>query len=139
MRSSRLLALALGLACVASTTHAQAQQPPPSPGFAVDRLYPSAAGGGWFVMDSLDMHGGLGGAMAITSGYALNPLRIPDGSTHLAVVAHEALTRFSLAATYDRFRFYLISPPPWPSAATAAPPPATRSRRLRSIWARTPM
>lgn len=107
MRSSRLLALALGLACVASTTHAQAQQPPPSPGFAVDRLYPSAAGGGWFVMDSLDMHGGLGGAMAITSGYALNPLRIPDGPTHLAVVAHEALTRFSLAATYDRFRFYL--------------------------------
>jgi hypothetical protein len=102
---ARLCAFAVGLACSALAWRAQAQQQPQ--GFAVERFYPSAAGGGWFVMDALDMHGALGGAMAITSGYALNSLRIPDGSTHLPVVSHQAFTTFSLAATYDRFRFYL--------------------------------
>jgi len=110
MRSSNALALAVGLAACAFATRAHAQQQ--AQGFALERFYPSAAGGGWFVMDTLDMHGGLGGAMAITGGYALNPLRVPEGSTHLAVVSREAFTTFSFAATYDRFRLYfdLTSP-----------------------------
>ena len=49
-------------AAVAWSTTARAQQQ--AEGFGVERLYLSAPGGGWFVMDSLDMRGGLGGAMA---------------------------------------------------------------------------
>jgi hypothetical protein len=78
-------------------------------GFAVERLYPSAPGGGWFAMDSLDMRGGVGGTASLTIGYARNPLRVraSDGSGRLAVVSDEALSDFGLAATYDRFRLYL--------------------------------
>ena len=110
MPSSSALARWLSCACVAlavgtfvprSSAQQQAQ------GFALERFYPSAAGGGWLVMDTLDMHGGLGGAMGITGGYALNPLRIPNGAEHLAVVSHEAFTNFDLAVTYNRFRLYL--------------------------------
>src|SRR3984957_8484784 len=54
------------------TSLADAQQQPS--GFAVERLYQSAPGGGWFVMDDLDMTGRLGGAVSLTSGYARNPL-----------------------------------------------------------------
>jgi hypothetical protein len=105
MRSSRALALAVGLAAGALAPRAHAQQQPQ--GFAVERFYPSAAGGGWFVMDTLDMHGGLGGAVAITSGYALDPLRVPDGAEHVAVVSHQAFTGFDVALTYHRLRLYL--------------------------------
>ncbi len=105
MRSSSALAVALALATGAFAPTALAQQP--AQGFGVERFYPSAPGGGWFVMDSLDMHGGLGGAMAVTGGYALDPLRVPDGAGHLAVVSHQAFTNFGFAATYDRWRLYL--------------------------------
>jgi hypothetical protein len=105
MRSSRIFAFAAALTASALAPRAFAQQS--AQGFAVERFYPSAAGGGWFVMDTLDMHGGLGGAMAIASGYALDPLRVPDGSGHLAVVSREAFTSFDFAATFDRFRLYL--------------------------------
>jgi hypothetical protein len=83
---------------------AEAQQPQ---GFAVERFYPSAPGGGWFVMDDLRMHGTLGGAMALTVGYAHDPLRVTDGSKHLAVVSDQAFTDFGFALTYDRWRLYL--------------------------------
>jgi hypothetical protein len=43
----------------------------------------------------------------MTIGYARNPLRIPDGSTHLAVVSQQAFADFGFAATYDRWRLYL--------------------------------
>src|SRR5580698_1176089 len=78
-------------------------------GFAVERLYQSAPGGGWVVMDDLDIHGGLGGAVALTSGYEHDPLRIKssDGLQHLNVVSDLAFTDFGFAATYDRFRLYL--------------------------------
>jgi hypothetical protein len=78
-------------------------------GFAVERLYPSAPGGGWFVMDDLAVHGGLGGVMAVSTGYAHNPLRIAstDGSQHLNLVSDQAFADFGFAATYDRWRFYL--------------------------------
>jgi hypothetical protein len=78
-------------------------------GFALDRLYRSGPGAGWFVMDTLDMHGGLGGVMGLTAGYAHDPLRIrtTDGSQQLAVVSDEAMADVGFAATYDRYRLYL--------------------------------
>ena len=78
-------------------------------GFALDRLYLSAPGAGWFVMDSLDMRGGLGGAISLTSNYARDPWRVSssDGSQRLAVVSDESLVDLGFAATYDRFRLYL--------------------------------
>ncbi len=100
---------ALGLAALAANAFAPraAAQPQQAQGFAVERFYPSAPGGGWWVMDALDMHGGLGGAMELQSGYALNPLRVTDGVTHRAVVSSQASADFGFAVTYDRFRLYL--------------------------------
>jgi OOP family OmpA-OmpF porin len=108
MRSSRKAAIALVLMLgtgelFAST--AQAQQQPQ--GFAVDRFSRSAPGGGWMVMDDLDLHGGLGGAVAIAGGYAHDPLRVTDGVQHVNVVADDASFDLGLAVTYDRFRLYL--------------------------------
>jgi hypothetical protein len=110
MRSSDRRRLAPALALVASlawTTGARAQQQPQ--GFAVERFYPSAPGAGWFVMDALDMRGGLGGVMGLTLGYARDPLRMTtsDGSQRLAVVSDQLLADFGFAATYGRMRAYL--------------------------------
>jgi hypothetical protein len=102
-RLARTLALLVGIAAASNAGAQQAQ------GFAVERFYPSAAGGGWFVMDDLDLHGGFGGAIELTGGYARNPLDLtsPDGTEHLAPVSNEAFADFSVAATYARFRLYL--------------------------------
>jgi hypothetical protein len=77
-------------------------------GFALERLYQSAPGGGWFVMDDLDISGRLGGVVSLTSGYARNPLVItgPDGKQKLAVVSEEAFLDIGAAITYDRLRGY---------------------------------
>jgi hypothetical protein len=107
MRSSSRLtcaAAALGAVC-AFASPAQAQQQ--AQGFAVERFYPSAPGGGWLVMDDLDMRGGLGGAMAVSTSFALKPLRVTDGTDHLDVISHQAFTAFGFAATYDRLRLYV--------------------------------
>jgi OmpA-OmpF porin, OOP family len=93
------------LAASTFTLRAEAQQQ--AQGFAVERFYPSAPEGGWFVMDELDMRGGLGGAVSLTSGYALNPLRVTNGVHRLAVVSDQAFADFGFAATYDRWRLYL--------------------------------
>ena len=93
------------LAASALSSRAQAQQQ--AQGFAVERFCPSAPGGGWFVMDDLDLHGGLGGVMALTASYSHNPLRVPDGSQHLNVVSDRAFTDFGFAVTYERWRLYL--------------------------------
>jgi hypothetical protein len=107
MRSSeRVAAAVLVLLCLRpSLAEAQAQVQ----GFAVERFYPSAAGGGWFVMDDLSMHGGFGGAISLSGGYERDPLRVAttDGAQHLALVSALATTSIGLAATYDRFRLYL--------------------------------
>lgn len=107
MRSSRLAPLALTLAVALCPHLAEAQQQ--AQGFAVDRLYLAAPGAGWFAMDALDLHGGLGGVMALTLGYAHDPWRVRsgDGSQRLTVVSNEALAGFGFAATYDRFRLYI--------------------------------
>ena len=88
---------------VASRALAQQQ----ARGFAVERLYPSPAGAGWLVMDDLDMRGHLGGAMQLTTGYAMNPLQVSDGAQHLNVVSSQAFADFGLAVVHDRWRVFL--------------------------------
>jgi hypothetical protein len=93
MRSSRI---ACAIFFVASAARAD--------GFALERLYPSAPGGGWIVMDDLGMHGGYGGAMSVSGGYARDPLA--------PIVTDEAFMNIGLALSYDRFRVYLDLPSP---------------------------
>ena len=110
MRSSRAtaahLGAALGLALAATWTSAAGAQQEVQ-GFAVERFYPSAPGGGWLVMDDLSMRGGLGGAISVSSGYAHDALRVTDGVSQLTVVGDQASFDVALAVTYDRFRLYL--------------------------------
>jgi hypothetical protein len=91
---------------------AKAQQQPT--GFAVERFYQSAPGGGWFIMDDLDIIGRLGGVVSFSSGYARNSLVItgPDGKQKLAVVSEEAFLDVGDAVTHDRFRGYINFPMP---------------------------
>ena len=103
--SSRLLFAGVAFAVVSLAHTATAQSE--APGFALERLYLSAPGGGWFVMDDLSMHGGLGGALAVTTGYARKPLRVGSGSERVPVVSDQLFTDFGFAATFDRFRLYL--------------------------------
>src|ERR1700722_1211288 len=83
-------------------------------GYAVERFYPSAPGGGWFVMDDVDISGGLGGAISFTTGYSRDPLVVPgpNGTQRLVLVSNEAFADVGLAFTYDRFRLYLNFPVP---------------------------
>jgi hypothetical protein len=90
---------------LAVSSRAQAQQQ--VQGFAVERFYSSAPGAGWFAMDTLDMHGGLGGSLSLTIGYARNPLRVTEGGQRFAVVSDQAITAIGAALTYDRWRIYL--------------------------------
>ena len=107
MRNSRLrLAPAWIAAALAAAWSSSAGAQQQAQGFALERLYTSASGGGWFVMDALDMHGGLGGSASLVASYARNPLRVTDGSTHLAVVSDEAFLQLGFAATYERLRGY---------------------------------
>src|SRR5271170_8153129 len=94
------------------SSFADAQRQPS--GFAVERLYQSAPGGGWFVTDDLNISGGLGGALSFTSGYAHNPLVVtgPDGKQRLALVTQEAFVDIGGAVTYNRFRGYFNLPTP---------------------------
>jgi hypothetical protein len=111
MPSSKAPAVRLGAAVwgglVASLLGSPARGQQAVQGFAVERLVPSAPGGGWFVMDDLSFGARLGGAVEWTTGYAKDPLRVTDGTTHVAVVSDEAFTDIGFAATYDRFRLYL--------------------------------
>ena len=106
----RLLAALFLLGCFLPIAEAQQQVS----GFAVDRFYQSAPGGGWFIMDDLDISGQLGGAIEATSGYERNPLVItsPDGKQALAVVSQEAFLDIGASVTYSRFRGYVNFPIP---------------------------
>jgi hypothetical protein len=104
MSSSSRLGLIVAALTVAGGSAVAQQQ---AQGFAVERFYPSAPSAGWFVMDDLDIHGGLGGGMALTLGYSSNPLRVTDGVHHLAVVSDQAFADVGAAITYSRWRFYL--------------------------------
>jgi hypothetical protein len=114
--SRRILAAAvLLLSAWSSRANAQpgVQQIPP--GYAVERFYPSAPGGGWFVMDDVNIGGGLGGAISITGSYARNPLvvTLPGGTERLTLISNEAYIDVGMAVTYHRFRFYLDVPMPF--------------------------
>lgn len=91
---------------------AEAQQV--TQGYAVERFYPSAPGGGWFVMDDVNLSGGLGGVISLTTGYSRNPLIVtsPNGTERLALVSNDAFANVGFAATYDRYRVYLNFPVP---------------------------
>src|SRR5579871_4459496 len=92
------------LAGVSASSAARAETS--APGFALERLYPSAAGGGWFVMDDLRMQGGLNGALELTTGFARDPLTLSGNGQRLAVVSDEAFADIGAAVSYDRVRFY---------------------------------
>jgi hypothetical protein len=85
-------------------TRAAAQQ---AQGFNVERFYPSAPGAGWFVMDDLDIHGDVGGAMQVTAAYDRDPLLVGSGASRLAVVSDRAFANFGGSMWYKRWRFYL--------------------------------
>ncbi len=104
MRNSR----AIRIACVAALLCMAA------PAFAVDgylaqRFDPAPAGAGWLTQDSLKLSGGLGGAVAVTTGYtrtsAANPGTAP-------IFSDFARANIGFAATYSRYRlsFDLASP-----------------------------
>ena len=95
--------LALGVLVLAASASAQQS----AQGFAVERFYLSAPGAGWFVMDNLDMHGGLGGAVNLTTGYERNALRLTEGGQTLAVVSDRAFLDLGGAVTYGCWRFYV--------------------------------
>jgi hypothetical protein len=71
-------------------------------GFLVERLRLAPAGAGWLALDTLDMHGGLGGAIALTTGYAREPLRVGG----VGVVANQAFADVGASVTWDRFRVH---------------------------------
>lgn len=110
MPSSRWTPFAAAALLLLASPRAQAQRA--AQGFAVDRFYPSASGGGWLVMDTLDMHGGLGGALSLTADDAHDPLRLSDGAAHLAVVSDEAIADIGGSISTGRFRFSLDIPTP---------------------------
>jgi hypothetical protein len=102
MRSSRTsLGLLLGLVLFPLLARAQT----PVEGFDVERLYPSAPGAGWFVMDSLDMHGDLGGALAFSARYAHQPLRLTGAPGRGTPVSDSAYGQIAGAITWRSLRF----------------------------------
>jgi hypothetical protein len=107
LKKGRLTALLLlGVAaCVPQISRAQNAEP----GFSLDRFYPSAAGGGWLVMDSLEMQGGLGGAAELTTNYANQPLRVQG----VSIISQEAIEEASFAVTYQRYRLSINLPSPF--------------------------
>ena len=99
MRSSRTpRAWVLGGLLCALGARAQT----PVEGFNAERFYPSAPGAGWFVMDSLDMHGELGGALAFSARYAQ---RAAASRADSAVVTDSAYGQVAGAFTWHSWRF----------------------------------
>jgi hypothetical protein len=113
MRSSSALFALTVVASLTIATTAHADPPPPAQpaqGFAVDRLYLSAPGGGWLTMDALDMRGGLGGAASFSLDYAHAPFHVggaAPGSQRLDVVKNQASANFGFAISYAWARLYL--------------------------------
>src|SRR5260370_40218574 len=98
---------ALASVVIVLTASARAQPQQKAQGFATERLYLSAPGAGWLVMDALDMRGGLGGSFSLTAGYARTPLHLSDGTHRISIVSDQAAADLGAAVTYDRWRPYL--------------------------------
>jgi len=79
-----------------------------APGFALDRSAFSAPGAGYFGLDDLELHGGLGGAVSLDLNQAHAPLRIGSAGQRLTVVGEEATAELGLAVTWSRFRFSFV-------------------------------
>ncbi len=105
MRNFSVIVLSCTLCALATSSPAQADPQ----GFALERLGTAAPGAGWLLHDDLNMHGGLGGALAFTTSYAHDPLRLrsADGSQQLALVEQQALVEIGAAITWQRLRFSL--------------------------------
>ena len=103
MRSSRTSLRCIALAALLCAAGVRAQTP--VEGFNAERFAPSAPGAGWFVMDSLDMHGELGGALAFSARYAHEPLRVDAG--RVPVVTDSAYGQVAGAITWRWLRFSL--------------------------------
>jgi len=106
-----LLACASGFSARPAPAQQTLQQ---TQGFAVERFYPSAPGGGWFVMDDLSFDAHVSGAISLNGGYAGNPLEVtsPGATQRLALVSGESFIDVGAAITYSRFRLYLNIPMP---------------------------
>src|SRR4051812_41044872 len=95
------LSLALMVWCAGvALVHAQDQ----SQGFAVERFYPAPPGSAWLVMDDLNMKGGLGGAVSLSSSYSHDALVVPAAANAGAVplIANAVFIDVGLAGTYSR-------------------------------------
>jgi hypothetical protein len=111
-RGARLIAFPATLAILSGNVSVALGQQPIT-GFALERFYPSAPGGGWFVMDDLNIGGGFGATAELISSYARQPLQITSAnSTQLTVVSDEVVVDVGVAATYHRYRVYLNIPMP---------------------------
>lgn len=105
MRNTSAVVL-VAASAIASTQRAHAQRP--VDGFASERLFLSAPGAGFIVLDDLRWEDGLGGALSLSLGYAHRAvvIRSSDGATTLPVVEHQTLADLGVAVSYDRFRLY---------------------------------
>lgn len=111
-RGTKLIVF-LAVQAIVSTNTSLAFGQQPITGFAVERFYPSSPGGGWFVMDDLNIGSGLGATAELISSYAREPLEITSAnSPSLAVVSNLAVMDVGVAATYRRYRVYLNFPMP---------------------------
>jgi hypothetical protein len=98
MRSSRTSrAWILGALCLAFAGRAQT----PVQGFDAERFVPAPPGAGWFVMDSLEMHGELEGAVSFSARYARDSLRVGG----VAVVTDSGYGQIAAAITFRSWRW----------------------------------
>ncbi len=82
-------------------------------GFAVERFYPSAPGGGWFVMDDLSFAVKLGAAVELTGGYSATPLKVPPtNAPGFSLVSGQSFIDVGAAINWSRYRAYLNLPIP---------------------------
>lgn len=102
MRSSDRCLLALALTLSGGAAHAADAN-----GYALERFSPWRAGAGWLVLDDLSMHGGLGGALSVSTGFARRPLHLGEGGGRLDVVSSQAFVGVGAALTWDRLRLTL--------------------------------
>jgi hypothetical protein len=81
-------------------------------GFAVERLTLAAPGSNWIVSNDLKLSGGLRGAMALSTGYAHQPLTLErsNGQRPLQVVSGQASVDVGVAVMFDRLRLSLWAP-----------------------------
>jgi hypothetical protein len=77
-------------------------------GFAVERYSPADPGGGWLVMDELNLAGRWGAGVSFATGYAHRAYVVPaPNGDKLDVVEHRAFVSVAMAVFYQRYRLSL--------------------------------